>query len=212
MTGFPESLLSGYRSFRDGRFVRDRANYKALAELGQKPDAMVVACCDSRSAPETIFDVAPGEIFVVRNVANLVPPREQNGDCHSVSAAVEFAVRGLQVRHIVVLGHSGCGGIRAALHQMAEPLSPDDYIGKWMNRLQPAARAVSADEGLAAGERQTALEQISIRASIANLRTFPCVSNLEDKNLLTLHGAWFDIAHGELRTMNPATGEFCRAP
>ena len=212
MTGFPESLLLGYRSFRAGRFVRERADYRALAELGQKPDAMVIACCDSRSAPETIFDVAPGEIFVVRNVANLVPPREPDGDCHSVSAAVEFAVKGLHVRHIVVLGHSACGGIRAVLHPMAEPLSPDNYIGKWMNRLQPAATAVTADEGLAACERQTALEQISIRASIENLRTIPCVSDLEDRKRLTLHGAWFDIAQGELWTMNPATGEFCGAP
>ncbi len=211
MTGFPESLLTGFRSFRDERYARERASYKALAEQGQNPDAMVVACCDSRSAPEIIFNAAPGEIFVVRNVANLVPPFEPADACHSVSAAVEFAVKGLQVQHIVVLGHGGCGGIRAALHPMAEPLSPDDCIGKWMNRLRPAARAIAADEQLAPGERQTALEQTSIRSSIANLRTFPCVSGLVAKSRLALHGAWFDIAQGELWTMNPATGEFARA-
>ena len=211
MTGFPESLLTGYRSFRDERYARERASYKELAEHGQAPDAMVIACCDSRSAPETIFNSAPGEIFVVRNVANLVPPFEPDGTCHSVSAAVEFALKGLQVRHILVLGHSGCGGIRAALHPAAEPLSPDDYIGKWMQRLQPAAVAIAAGKHLDPGERQTALEQTSIRSSIANLRTFPCVSVLEDKKRLTLHGAWFDIAQGALWTMDPATGEFSRA-
>ena len=211
MTDFPGFLLNGYRAFKDGRYVREQARYRALAEHGQTPEVMVVACCDSRSAPETIFDAAPGELFVVRNVANLVPPHDPDGAYRSTSAALEFAVQGLGVRHIVVLGHGRCGGIRAALHPEAEPLSPGDFIGKWMTLLGPAAAEVLTDGGLTDAERQTALERASIRHSVANLRTFPFVSTLEDRDRLSLHGAWFDIAGGELWTMDPATGEFSRA-
>ncbi len=211
MTDFPRSLLDGHRAFHDSRYEPERERYRALAEHGQTPEVMVIACCDSRSAPETIFSAAPGELFVVRNVANLVPPYEPDGACHSTSAALEFAVQSLKVRHIVVLGHGRCGGIRAALHPPAEPLSPGDFIGKWMSLLRPAANAIAAGGRLTEAERQTALERASIRNSIANLRTFPCVSILEDRNRLHLHGAWFDIADGELWTMDPATGAFSRS-
>ncbi len=211
MTEFPHSLLHGYQSFKDDRYAREHVRYRSLAEDGQKPEVMIIACCDSRSAPETIFNAAPGEIFVVRNVANLVPPYEPDGAYDSTSAALEFAVQSLKVRHIVVLGHGRCGGISAVLHQAAEPLSPGDFIGKWMKLLGPAASEIEAAGPMSDAERQTALERASIRHSIANLRTFPCVSILEDRNRLSLHGAWFDIAHGELWTMNPATGDFSKA-
>ena len=211
MTDFPGFLLNGYRAFKDDRYAREQARYRSLAEHGQTPEVMVVACCDSRSAPETIFNAVPGEIFVVRNVANLVPPYEPDGAHQSTSAALEFAVQSLRVRHIVVLGHGRCGGIRAALHPEAEPLSPGDFIGKWMKLLGPAAGEIAASDGLSDAERQTALERASIRHSVANLRTFPFISILEDRDRLSLHGAWFDIADGELWTMDPATGEFSRA-
>ena len=210
MTDFPDSLLRGYHSFKGNRYAREHARYRSLAEHGQTPEVMVIACCDSRSAPETIFSAAPGEIFVVRNVANLVPPYEPDGALHGTSAALEFAVQSLKVRHIVVLGHGRCGGIRAALHPAAEPLSPGDFIGKWMRLLGPAADEIAASTRLTDAERQTALERASIRHSVASLRTFPCVSILEDRARLSLHGAWFDIADGELWTMSPATGEFSR--
>jgi len=210
MTDFPQSLLDGYRSFKDGRYRRERDRYRSLAEHGQAPEVMVIACCDSRSAPETIFGAAPGEIFVVRNVANLVPPYAPDSGCHGVAAALEFAVQGLKVRHVVVLGHGRCGGIRAALHPPAAPLSPDDFIGKWMKQLGPVTDSVVAGNSLTDAERQAALEHASICASIANLRTFPCVSNLESRDRLGLHGAWFDIADGDLWTMDPAGGEFFR--
>ena len=211
MNDFPDSLLDGYRFFRDGRYGRERDRYRSLAEHGQTPEVMVIACCDSRSAPETIFDAAPGEIFVVRNVANLVPPYEPDRGCHGTAAALEFAVRGLKVRHIVVLGHGRCGGIRAALHPAAQPLSPDDFVGKWMKRLGPTAHAIATGGQLGDAQRQTALERASIRNSVSNLRTFPFVADLEDRNRLGLHGAWFDIAEGELWTMSPAGGAFARA-
>ena len=210
MNDFPESLLDGYRSFRTGRHARERGRYRLLAEQGQSPECMVIACSDSRAAPETLFDAGPGELFVVRNVANLVPPCEPGGGCHALSAALEFAVQGLKVRHIVVLGHSRCGGIRAALHPAAEPLSPGDFVGRWTSLIDPATSATTAGGPLTDDERQTALERASIRASLANLRTFPFVSNLEERGRLGLHGAWFDIAEGELWTMEPSTGEFSR--
>ena len=211
MTEFPHSLLHGYQSFKNDRYAREHARYRSLAEDGQKPEVMIIACCDSRSAPETIFNAAPGEIFVVRNVANLVPPYEPDGAYDSTSAALEFAVQSLKVRHIVVLGHGRCGGISAVLHPAAEPISPSDFIGKWMKLIGPAASEIEAGGPLTDAERQTALERASIRHSIENLRTFPCVSILEDRNRLSLHGAWFDIAHGELWTMNLVTGDFSKA-
>ena len=211
MTGFPEPLLRGYRSFRGGRYTGERDRYRLLAERGQAPEAMVIACCDSRAAPETVFDAAPGEIFTVRNVANLVPPRDPDDLCRSTSAALEFAVLGLKVRHIVVLGHAHCGGIGAALRPAAEPLSPDDFVGRWISRLGPAADAIARNQDLTEGERQAALERASVRQSVANLRTFPCVSDLEGRGRLGLHGAWFDIAEGQLWTMDPETGDFSRA-
>ena len=210
MSPLPERLLKGYRNYMAGRFVRETRRYRELARNGQTPETMVIACCDSRAAPETIFDSGPGELFVVRNVANLAPPYQPDGGHHSTSAALEFAVQSLKVKHVVVLGHGRCGGIRAALDPAAQPLSPGDFIGKWMSLVAPAAEVVTGNSLMTAGERQTALERISIRYSLANLRTFPCVSILEGKGRLTLHGAWFDISTGELWVMNPATGDFER--
>lgn len=211
MSQFPRSLLDGYRSFKASRFVRESARYRSLAEQGQTPEIMVIACSDSRSPPETLFDAAPGEIFVVRNVANLVPPCESESAYQGTSAALEFAVLGLRVRHIVVLGHSRCGGIQAALQSEREPLSEGDFIGKWLDLLAPAAAEVGAGGQLSAAEGQTALEQASVRRSVANLRTFPFVSALEAEGRLNLHGAWFDIATGDLWTLNTGTGSFSKA-
>ncbi len=204
----PKALAEGYSAFMAKRFVSERIRYEELAETGQSPETMVIACCDSRAAPEMIFNTGPGEIFVVRNVANLVPPYRPDGEYHSTSAALEFAVQSLKVKHIVVLGHGRCGGIKAALSPSAEPLSPGDFIGKWMNLLAPAAEAMAGNDWMTERERQTSLERISIRNSIANLRTFPCVRILEEKGRLSLHGAWFDISTGELWAMNATSGDF----
>jgi len=208
MSTFPPALARGYRAFRDNKYAHESQRYQKLADQGQTPETLVIACCDSRAAPETIFNSAPGEIFVVRNVANLVPPYTPDGEYHGTSAALEFAVQSLKVKHIVVLGHGRCGGIQAALTPSAEPLSPGDFIGKWMDLLTPVAEAVVADKELTPPQRQTALEHISVRQSLENLRTFPCISILESKNRLTLHGAWFDISSGELRVMDADTGSF----
>lgn len=191
-------------------FTHETSRYRHLADQGQSPETLVIACCDSRAAPETVFNTAPGEIFVLRNVANLIPPYEPDGEYHAASAALEFAVQSLKVKNIVVMGHGRCGGIKAALDTESAPLSPGDFIGKWMSLIAPAAEAVSGNQLMTPTERQTALERISIRYSINNLRTFPCVDILEKKGKLTLHGAWFDISSGELWVMDHQTGDFKR--
>jgi carbonic anhydrase len=205
-TMFPSRLTEGYRAFLDERFVREKTRYEALAEQGQSPEVMVISCCDSRVSPEVIFDASPGELFVVRNVANLVPPYETGGEYHGTSAALEFAVQALRVKHIVVLGHARCGGVRAFADDTA-PLSPGDFIGRWMTLIAPAAerlgpRQVSLDEYVAK------LELAAIENSLRNLMTFPCVRILVERGKLQLHGAFFGVASGVLMVRNPETGDF----
>jgi carbonic anhydrase len=210
MSSFPDHLLAGYRSFMSGRYASESSRYRTLASEGQEPKTMMIACCDSRSAPETIFDCGPGELFVVRNVANMVPPYGPDEHYHGTSSALEFAIQGLKIREIVVMGHGRCGGIRAALNNDGEPLSPGNFIGKWMSLLRPAAEEVTHYKFMTPAERQRALERISIRNSIENLRTFPDIATLEKKGELAIYGAWFDISTGELWTMDPETGDFSR--
>ena len=150
------------------------------------------------------------ELFVLRNVANMVPPYQPDDQYHSTSAALEYAVQVLRVKDIVVMGHGRCGGIQAALDPMAEPLSPGDFIGKWMSLVKAAAEQIQNNDVMTAAERQTALERVAIRNSIRNLRTFPCVQILEGRGKIQIHGAWFDIANGELWVMDGKTGDFMR--
>jgi carbonic anhydrase len=200
----PSRLISGYRSFRDNRFARERARYEALA-AAQRPEVMVIGCCDSRVPPEVIFDAIPGEMFVVRNVANLVPPFETGGEYHGTSAALEFAVQALKVRHIVVLGHAGCGGIRAYADEAA-PLSPGDFIGKWMSLIAPAAARVGLRDKTP--EELQRLELAVVELSLANLMTFPCIRILVERGRLGLHGSHYGIADGRLLVRDPATAAF----
>ena len=200
---FPERLLAGYDSFRANRLPDDSARYRILADAGQRPQVMVIACSDSRAAPETIFDASPGEIFVVRNVANLVPPYNPDGHYHGTSAAIEFAVAHLKVRHIVVMGHGRCGGISAYLDGKADP---GDFIDQWISLLTPAAESLS-DE-LDEKTRERALEFASIRQGIDNLKSFPMIASLASIGEIELHGAWFDISTGELFVLDRARGTF----
>jgi carbonic anhydrase len=193
---FPKRLLDGYENFRAGRYAEESQRYKRLGEGLQKPTVMIIACCDSRAAPETIFDAGPGEIFVMRNVANLVPPYAPDGKHHATSAAIEFAVIALGVKHVVVMGHGRCGGIKAVV-EGGDPLSAGDFIGKWMSDVKDVAAAVRHDH---AHDLQTAVEHASVEHSLANLRTFPWLRMRENKDELTVHGAWFDISLGELHT------------
>ena len=201
---FPERLEAGYRAFLGDRFVRERSRYETLAR-GQRPEVMLIGCCDSRVSPEVIFDASPGEIFVVRNVANLVPPFEEGGLYHGTSAALEFAVQALRVKHIVVLGHARCGGIHAYANHSA-PLSSGDFIGRWMSMIAPAAERVRSRG--TSEEQLRELELATIELSLENLMTFPCVRILAERGSLQLHGAYFGVADGVLLVRDPITRTF----
>jgi carbonic anhydrase len=209
MTLLPDHLTDRYRRFRFRHFAPNQSRFEELAEHGQSPDVMVVSCCDSRVDPETIFSAMPGELFVVRNVANLVPPYETSGKYHGVSAALEFAALNLRVRHIMVIGHSGCGGIRACLEHDAARQSEAQFISNWMSMLDPARDAVrAAHAARPVADMVAALEREGVKASLANLRTFPCIQILEGKGRVALYGAHFDIATGALSVLNEGTGVF----
>lgn len=209
MAHLPEILLNGYRNFMSGRYASESSRYRSLAREGQAPETMVIACCDSRAAPEAVFDAGPGELFVVRNVANLVPPYSPDGEYHSTSAALEFAVQSLKVSHIVVMGHGRCGGIRAALDPSAAPLSPGDFIGKWMELIAPAAAILGPEDQFAdRADYLSHLEQAAALRTIDNLMTFPCVRILVERRRLHLHAAFFDVATGLLSVFDPETKTF----
>ncbi len=209
MSQFPEHLSDRYRRFKFRHFTPNADRYEELAAHGQNPDVMIVSCCDSRVDPETIFSAMPGELFVMRNVANLVPPYETDGKFHGVSAALEFAILNLRVKHVVVMGHVGCGGVKAALEQTAAKQTDALFISKWMSMLDDARLMVlSKHQGLSAAQRLRALELEGIKASLKNLRTFPCIQALEAKGKVNLHGAYFDIASGTLSVLNQLTGEY----
>ena len=209
MSQFPEYLPDRFRRFKYRHFAPNIDHFAELAAYGQHPDVMVVSCCDSRVDPETIFSAMPGELFVVRNIANLVPPYETTGQYHGVSAALDFAALNLRVKHIVVLGHSGCGGILACLEQSATRQSEARFISNWMNILDEArTRILASAAGRSAAELRVELEREGIKVSIQNLRSFPCIKALESKGRLHLHGAHFEIATGNLSVLNEGTGEF----
>ncbi|WP_131856228.1 carbonic anhydrase [Bosea sp. BK604] len=209
---FPERLTEGYRAFLDDRFIREKSRYEELAESGQTPKIMLIGCCDSRVSPEVIFDASPGEMFVIRNVASLIPTFSPDDQLHGTSAALEYGVQALKVEHIVVLGHGRCGGIRAFADDAQGPLSPGDFIGKWITLVEPAARRTGGrgrHESLDGYVERLALA--SIQQSLENLRTFPCIKILEEKGRLHLHGAYFAVATGVLMLLDPQTGQFIPA-
>jgi carbonic anhydrase len=204
---FPQRLIDGYNAFSAGRLQKERDRFRELAEAGQTPQVMVIGCCDSRVSPEVIFDARPGELFVVRNVANIVPPYAPDGQAHGVSAALEFGVAALKVQHIVVLGHAHCGGVKAYAED-AEPLSPGDFIGKWMKLMAPAADKVGPRGAQSASDYLSRLEQANIVNSLDNLLTFPRLRKRIERGQVALHGAYFGIASGDLSVLNRASGKF----
>jgi carbonic anhydrase len=192
-----DDLIAGYRRFRAGLWQRERERYAELAAEGQRPRAMVIACSDSRADPATIFNARPGELFVVRNVANLVPPYMPDSAYHGTSAAVEFGVRVLGVQHLIVLGHAQCGGIQALLN--GAPAEVGDFVENWITIAEPARRKVLSEQ--AEVDPQTACEHEAIRLSLANLVTFPWIRQAVEAGRLRLHGCYFGIASGELERM-----------
>lgn len=200
-------LLSGYRRFRNGGYKQASALYRELGE-GQDPDILIIACADSRADPALIFDAAPGEFFVIRNVAALVPPYDESGGYHGVSAAVEFAVNFLKVKQILVMGHASCGGVKASLSAAGnEPVG--QFIGPWVQLADEARDKVLADETCKTPDaRQHALELGVVEQSMDNLMTFPFIRDAVNAGEVALDGAWFSIAGGELYTRSRRTGEF----
>ncbi|MEO8321811.1 MAG: carbonic anhydrase [Bradyrhizobium sp.] len=207
MAPFPEHLLDGYRTFTSQRLPTEQTRYRELSERGQSPAVMVIGCCDSRVSPEVIFDAGPGELFVVRNVANLVPVFQPDGGAHGVSAALEYAVQVLKVKHVVVLGHAQCGGIRAFIDDI-DPLSPGDFIGRWMQMFIKPGEQVSQREHESRQDFTTRIEKAAVFRSLENLMTFPFVRNSVERGEMTLHGAYFGVAEGSLFVLDPAAKEF----
>ena len=183
-----EDFIAGYRRFRTGTWRNERARFDALSKFGQRPRALVIGCSDSRTDPQMVFNAAPGELFVIRNVANLVP--------HGISAAIEFAVRALKVPQIIVMGHAMCGGIAALLN--GAPAEVTDFVGQWVGIAEPARRRAMAAP---AERRQDVCERESVRLSLDNLMTFPWIKSAIEADQLELHGCFFDIRSGILELL-----------
>lgn len=203
------NLIEGYRRFRETGWTPRRERWAALTE-GQEPRVMVIACSDSRVDPAQIFDVDPGQIFVVRNVAAMVPPFETTPGHHGVSAALEFAIQFLEVREIVVMGHGMCGGCKAALTQSMHGTEPGKggFIADWIDLLDDAREEVVAKHGQNGREAERAMEQAGVKVSLANLRSFPCVDEREARGELVLRGAFFAISDGVLHLLDEESGDF----
>jgi carbonic anhydrase len=204
---FPGRLVEGYHDFVVNRLPLESSRFHKLAETGQKPEVMVICCCDSRVSPEVIFDAHPGELFVVRNVANLVPPYSPSGFTHGVSAALEFAVQGLKVSYIMVMGHSHCGGIRAFVEHKGHT-DPGDFIDNWMSLITPAAATLGEQSEADRAAYLVKLEKASVVATLDNLKSFPWIRSRVDELRLELIGAYFDVSSGALEIYDPVTGQF----
>jgi carbonic anhydrase len=207
MSPFPQHLIDGYRTFASERLPTEQSRYRELSERGQSPEVMVIGCCDSRVSPEVIFDAGPGELFVVRNVANLVPVYTPDSGTHGVSAALEYAVNALRVKHVVVLGHAQCGGIRAFIDKTA-PLSPGDFIGRWMSMFIKPGEVVEQRDHETMADFTVRIEKAAVFRSLENLMTFPFVKTQVASGALNLHGAYFGVAGGSLFVLDQTTKEF----
>lgn len=205
----PSNLVQRYEGWRATTFAENQTWYRRLAEEGQRPRAMVISCCDSRVHVTSIFGAEQGEFFIHRNIASLVPPYEPDGDRHGTSAALEYAVQALKIAHIIVLGHSRCGGVQGC-YRMCSGAAPEldessSFVGRWMDILRPSFDGLPAGDE---GERLTALEHAAVTTSLANLMTFPFVRSAVEEDRLSLHGLWTDIAEGRLFGYDPATESF----
>ena len=209
---WPAYLVKRYKGWRATTFEENRAWHGLLAAEGQHPRAMIVSCCDSRVHVTSIFGADPGEFFIHRNVANFVPPCSPDGDCHGTSAAVEYAVTALRVAHIVVIGHSSCGGVKGC-HDLCSGAAPEledksSFVGRWVELLRPGYERVKDISD--AAERIRALEHEAVLVSLENLMTFPFVKEAVEAGRLTLHGLWNDIADGALEQYDPVSAGFVR--
>ena len=205
----PAYLVQRFQGWRATAYNDNKAWYRRLAEGGQHPRAMVISCCDSRVHVTSIFGADEGEFFIHRNVANLVPPYNPDGEYHGTSAAVEYAVTGLRVAHIVVLGHSNCGGVKGC-YDMCSGHAPEleqksSFVGRWMDILRPGFHRVSH---LPSDQVLQALEKQAVLTSLENLMSFPFVREAVEADRMTIHGLWTNTGEGELQQYDPASGNF----
>jgi carbonic anhydrase len=202
-----KKLIDGFQSFKQNFFGKDSEFYQKLRKRGQRPEIMIISCSDSRVDPANLFGTKPGELFVIRNVANLVPPYQPDDNYHGSSAAIEFGVRDLGIKDIVVLGHAFCGGIDALCsHALGENIKNREFITPWIKIAMPVMKTINKNE-----KREVIVHQVereSIKNSMNNLRTFPWVSALEKADQLRIHGWWFDMEHGALWTCGNGNQEF----
>ncbi|HBC08280.1 MAG TPA: carbonic anhydrase [Rhodospirillaceae bacterium] len=208
MTTGVEKLLDGYRRFRTGAFQDSKPLIQELVAQGQRPQVAVIACSDSRVEPATLFQTDPGDLFMIRNVANLVPPLEEDGKFHGTSAALEFAVVGLGVKHVIVLGHAHCGGIKAMMNADTDD-GKFTFVTHWVSMLAAAHRRVLATmAGADEATRTRVCEQNAVLVSLENLTTFPWVRERVESGELQLHGWYIDIAEAKLSVYDGAQGKF----
>ena len=204
----PEKLINKYRLWKSSGFIKYKDLFEKLAVEGQKPSAMIISCVDSRVQSNQIFDTQPGDFFIHRNIANLVPPYDRESDNTGTAAALEFAVCSLKVSNIIILGHSGCGGIKNGYHLCKNDKKNADlfFVNKWLEILKPAFSKLSNHSSDQSGIEE--LEKTSIKISIGNLIKFPFIKNELDAGKLSIHGLWHDIASGNLEMLDPETMEF----
>lgn len=208
-----DSLIAGYQSFRKGSYQENAERYRTLAARQQHPKALIVCCCDSRADPALIFNTDPGELFVVRNVANLVPPYQPDGQYHGTSAAIEFGVTGLGIENIIVMGHAHCGGINALYESNNGKAPQGEFIGAWMSLIEGVAAEVkSAHPNGSREELLRGMEHQAVLHSMKRLRTFPFVREREAQGKLRIHGWFYGIASGELSIYDPEAGRFVSVP
>ncbi len=205
----PNYLVTRFHGFHATTYQSNKAWYRRLAQLGQHPRAMIISCCDSRVHVTSIFGADEGEFFIHRNIAGLVPPYSPDGGNHGTSATVEYAVAALKVAHLIVIGHSNCGGVKGCADMCSgnapELLEKSSFVGRWMDILRPGYERVAH---LPETERARALEKEAVLVSLENLMTFPFVREAVEGELLTLHGLWNDIGEGRLEQFDPAQGGF----
>jgi len=208
----PSYLVKRYQGWKATSYADNKVWYRRLAEEGQHPRAMVISCCDSRVHVTSIFGADQGEFFIHRNIANLVPPYAPDGDHHGTSATVEFAVTALKVAHLIVLGHSNCGGVQGC-YDMCSGNAPEldkksSFVGRWMDILRPGFNRVQEMDLNDEAEEKQQLEKAAVVISLENLMTFPFVKSAVESETMSIHGLWTDIGEGGLQHYDPESGLF----
>ena len=207
LSPLPKFLVDRYKNWKSDIYSENAEKLRKLASLGQNPSTMVISCCDSRIHPTSIFEADEGEFFIHRNIANLVPPYSQDEENHGTSAAIEYAIKELKVKHLIILGHKNCGGIKYGHHMHSDSANPNyEFINKWVSIILPAFNKIQKD---VSGQKQiNKLEEESIKISIENLFNFPFVKKAIEDNSLLIHGLIHDIGLGNLKFLNPVTEDF----